>query len=179
MKQGKFILALLILFACLYLPSCTNSDERTNNQDAETVDSTYSDTTVSYFEKPDSTFEVLGVDSNLLWTVDVEHKTLKKPKSSLPPALNTVIGSLNAQYPEIQLTNPKLNHDTLALQIPNSNYFTNQMGSSGASQYLAQAIINLTSVPGIKYVKLDFEMGSHAAPGIWSKKDFQGYIVVQ
>jgi hypothetical protein len=49
------------------------------------------------------------------------------------------------------------------------------MGTSGAAQYLAEVIINLTSVNKIKYVKIDFDEGSHATPGIWSAKDFNYY----
>lgn len=178
MKQGKYFLMVLALFTYISMPSCKVND--TNDEpEEETVDSSYMDTTMKYFDNPDSNFEVLGVDSNLLWTVDITSKTLKKPKSSMTPVLGTVINSLNAQYPEIQLVNPVMGHDTLIMKIPNSDYLTNQIGSSGAAQYLAQAIINLTSVPGIKYVKLNFEMGSHASPGVWTRADFPGYIIVQ
>lgn len=178
MKQGRFFLMVLVFFTYISMPSCTVND--TNDEPEEvTVDSSYDDTTMRYFDKPDSNFEVLGVDTNLLWTVDINSKSLKKPKSSMTPVLGTVINSLNAQYPEIQLINPVMGHDTLIMKIPNSDYLTNQIGSSGAAQYLAQAIINLTSVPGVKYVKLNFVMGSHASPGVWDRSDFPGYIIVQ
>lgn len=177
MRFWKIIFTLGVLLIYVSLPSCKNRNDTEEN--TEIVDSTYSDTTVRYFDNPDSNMIVLGVDTNLLWTVDVAEKTLKKPKSSLTPLLGVVIGSLNAQYPDIQLTNPVLNRDTLMLRIPKSDYFTNQIGSSGAAQYLAQAIINLTSVPGIKFVKIDFEMGSHASPGVWSRANFPGYIIIQ
>ncbi len=178
MKQGKYFLIVLVLFTYISMPSCTVND--TNDEpEEESIDSSYEDTTVRLFESPDSNFEVLGVDSNLLWSVDINNKTLKKPTSRMTPVLGTVINSLNAQYPEIQLVNPVMGHDTLIMKIPNSDYLTNQIGSSGAAQYLAQAIINLTSVPGVKYVKLNFEMGSHASPGVWDRSDFTGYIIVK
>lgn len=179
MRLPKMIFILGALLTYVSLPACKNRNDTNDETDIEKVDSTYTDTTIRYFDNPDSNFVVLGVDTNLLWTVDVPRKTLKKPKSSLTPLLGVVIGALNTQYPDIQLTNPVLKNDTLMLKIPKSDYFTNQIGSTGAAQYLAQAIINLTSVPGIKYVKIDFEMGSHASPGVWSRADFPGYIIVQ
>ncbi|XZF15047.1 hypothetical protein ACTHGU_02850 [Chitinophagaceae bacterium MMS25-I14] len=57
--------------------------------------------------------------------------------------------------------------------IADSHILTQQMGSTGAAQYLAEAIINLTAVKGIDFVKIDFEEGDHAAPGIWSRKDYE------
>ena len=82
-------------------------------------------------------------------------------------------------FRSILLEKTGIKKDTLQLKIANSDFLTNQMGSSGPDQYLAQAVINLTSVPGIKYVQIDFKEGSHASPGVWSRKDFPGYIIIQ
>ena len=177
----KKINSLLCICRVLFLfleSSCNDAnDSAISNEDS--VDATLADTTVSLFEHPDSNFVVLGVDSNLLWTINVDKKTMKRPKSKEVPVLGLVIGSLNAQYPDIQLLDPQLAHDTLMLRIPNSNYLTNQIGTTGAAQYLAQVVLNLTTLPGVSFVKLDFEMGSHASPGTWSRKDFPGYTIIQ
>lgn len=179
-KKSILILGMLIgILLSLTFNACGDGAGEQGDMETGTNDSSYTDTAINYFDHPDSIFEVVGVDSNLLWIVNTSRKTMKRPKSSNPPALGKVVGGLNAQYPEIQLSQPVVRHDTLSLQILKSNYFTNQIGSTGVAQYLAQAIINLTSVPGINFVKLDFEEGSHASPGVWSKKDFSGYIIVQ
>jgi hypothetical protein len=49
------------------------------------------------------------------------------------------------------------------------------MGTGGATFYLAETVINLTSVNNVRFVKIDFEEGSHASPDIWSKEDFSDY----
>lgn len=176
MREKEVFIVLLIAGSCL-LTSCS----RTNNDQvvADADSSQTSDTSIRYFETPDSSFEVMGIDSALLWIVNADAKTMKRPASQSTPAMSVIINSLNAQYPGIRLTDPVMNHDTLSLKIPDSDYLTNQIGSSGAAQYIAQAIINLTSLPGVKYVKIDFKMGSHASPGVWSRSDFSDYQIVQ
>jgi len=86
---------------------------------------------------------------------------------------------LNNQYENILLEKVSIKNDTILLKINDSEYLTNQIGSSGAAQYISQAVINLTSVPGIKYVLIAFKEGNHASPGLWSRKDFPGYIIIQ
>ena len=44
---------------------------------------------------------------------------------------------------------------------------------------MADAVINLTSVKNIDFVKIDFEDASHISPGTWSKREFNNYSVLQ
>ncbi|RYF84325.1 MAG: hypothetical protein EON98_09525 [Chitinophagaceae bacterium] len=82
-------------------------------------------------------------------------------------------------YPNIRLEKVKQSNDTLYTQIKNANYLTEQMGSAGSEQYIAQAVLNLTSAPGVKYVRIDFEVGSHAMPDVWSKENFKDFKEVE
>ncbi|HMO61573.1 MAG TPA: hypothetical protein PKC39_10240 [Ferruginibacter sp.] len=114
---------------------------------------------------------------HLPWLIDTEYKT-KKRNSFLKSGIYTaghIVAALNAKYPEVQLLQPAMLNDTLWVKIDNSNYLTQQMGSSGAASYLADIVINLTAIDGVNYVKIDFEEGSHAAPGTWTKKDFADF----
>jgi len=73
----------------------------------------------------------------------------------------------------VQLAFVKTSGDTVYLKIPDPMYLTQQMGSSGPTIYLAQAVYSLTEVPGIKYVNLDFEEGDHASPGTFNRDSFK------
>lgn len=99
---------------------------------------------------------------------------VKKSDAVGPDSLSVpaVITYLNAANTNVQLTFVKTSSDTVYLKIPDPMYLTQQMGSSGPTIYLAQAVYNLTEIPGIKYVNLDFEEGDHASPGTFSRESF-------
>ena len=100
---------------------------------------------------------------------------VKKSDTVGPDSLSipAVITYLNTANTNVQLTFIKTSGDTVYLKIPDAMYLTQQMGSSGPTIYLAQAVYSLTEVPGIKYVNLDFEEGDHASPGIFSRDSFK------
>ena len=86
-----------------------------------------------------------------------------------------LIKGLNQSYPKIQLDKIKISNDTLYTEIKDSYYLGESIGSYGANAYIADAVINLTSIQNIRYVKIDFEDGSHISPGTWSKEEFENY----
>lgn len=115
-----------------------------------------------------------------VWQLDFDHKTKKINPNFKKQLLNvdTIIKGLNELYPNIKIEKVKIGHDTLYTEINNSQYLTEQLGSSGAEFYLAEAVTNLTSVKGVKYVNIHFNEGSHASPGVWSLHDFSDYKAV-
>lgn len=123
--------------------------------------------------------ELTIVNKPSLWTVEFENQSnrekLKKPEGTnietLAPA--DLISLLNQNYEGIQLRFLKISNDTLFAEIPESDRFTQQLGSTGAYNYMASVVYNLTELPNVKYVKLDFEMGDHAEPGVYTRDDFQ------
>jgi hypothetical protein len=123
----------------------------------------------------------LNTEDFYIWKVNSEEKTIRKnPK--LQHALlgvDTLIAGLNKIYPEIKLEMVRQGNDTLYTQIKEATYLTEQMGSAGAEGYIASAVINLSSAKGVKFVSIDFEMGSHAMPDVWSRKNFSDYKVIQ
>ena len=80
---------------------------------------------------------------------------------------------MNNNWPHVQLEIVKTSGDTLFIKIPQSTYLTQQMGSSGSITYLAEAVYNLTEIPGIHYVNFDFEEGDHAQPGTFNRDSFK------
>ena len=100
---------------------------------------------------------------------------MKKIEATGPDTLSAaaVVTYLNTTNNNIQLALVKTSGDTVYLKIPDAMYLTQQMGSTGPTLYLAQVIYNLTEIPGIKYVNLDFEEGDHAAPGTFNRDSFK------
>src|SRR5215204_99200 len=165
---------LFVIPCLLFIFSCSNSgNDKTANDSAHGG------------ELPDDSSEAdiieLGKEDFYVWKVDNDKKTIKRNPLITTPYLNTdtLIIGLNEMFPKIKLEKLKQSNDTLYTQIKDASFLTEQMGSSGAEFYIAQAVLNLTSVKGVKYVGVDFEMGSHASPDVWSRENFKDYKEIQ
>lgn len=165
-----FFSALLLTF----LFSCSNNaDNKTADDSTRIRELTVDSTEMDVVE--------LSKEDYYIWKVDVDEKTIRKnPKLGDDQlGVDTLIIGLNEMYPKVKLEKVKQSNDTLYTQIKDADYLTEQMGSAGSEAYLAQAVLNLTAVPGVNFVRIDFELGSHAMPDVWSKKSFKDYKVVQ
>lgn len=112
-----------------------------------------------------------------LWSAEMTDGKLAMEKDR-PAGLDSlaaepIIGFLNQTNPNIRLEYLRSSGDTVFARIPDASYLTQQMGSTGPIFYLAAVTYNLTEVPGINYVSLEFEEGDHAAPGVWNRQYFE------
>jgi hypothetical protein len=166
---------LFLILLAFYFISCDNNSIQTVSGDT-TLQGAKPDTTslVHYSDTSKS-----GGTKLYVWQIDYEHKTKTKNPMFRDEYLtvDTIIKGLNQAQPKIQLDKIKFSNDTLYTQIKDSYYLGESIGSYGANAYIADAVINLTSVKNISYVKIDFEDGSHISPGTWSKKEFENYTV--
>jgi hypothetical protein len=89
------------------------------------------------------------------------------PDTLTPAAVIAYLNSINAN---VQLQEIRTSNDTLYVKIPQAMYLTQQMGSSGPVLFFAEAVYNLTEIPGIRYVNFDFEEGDHASPSTISRE---------
>ena len=89
--------------------------------------------------------------------------------------VDSLIKGLNELHENIYIEKIKLSGDTIYTIIRNSTFLAESIGSSGAEMYLADVVLNLTEVPGIKYVDIYLEAGSHMEPGTWSRDNFSKY----
>jgi hypothetical protein len=78
----------------------------------------------------------------------------------------------------IRLEKIKISGDTIYTQIKDEEQLTEGIGTTGAEMYVADVVLNLTEVPGIKFVSIDLKEGSHMEPGTWSKDNFAKYKTV-
>jgi hypothetical protein len=91
-----------------------------------------------------------------------------------PDSLSPVkmLDYLNTKNANIQLVFKKISGDTLYIEIPEASFLTRQMGSAGPTMFIAEVVYNLTTLPGINYVHIDFEEGDHAQPGTFTRDSF-------
>lgn len=159
-----FSLAIILATAC------------NRKQKDEPIAETGEDSVIT--EVPDT---VASSETSLyIWKSDFDYTKKKNPEFT-PAVVNidSLIKGLNAMNEGIVLDKVKQGHDTLYTNIADSRHLTNEMGSSGAEVYIADVVLNLTEVPGIKYVHIQMEEGSHMQPGTWSKADFANYKPVE
>ncbi len=88
-------------------------------------------------------------------------------------SVQSVIDFLNSKNQFVQIQYSKTSGDTLFVKIPEATYLTQQMGSSGPTVFFAEAVYNLTEIPGIRFVSFVFEEGDHASPGVFDRNTFK------
>ncbi|MEJ2306217.1 MAG: hypothetical protein P8Y62_02900 [candidate division WOR-3 bacterium] len=77
---------------------------------------------------------------------------------------------LHLYPPKLKLI--EVSSDTAYLEVINSYYLTQSMGSAGAEEYITKSGISILEIEGINYVDFNFEMGDHAYPGTFSKAGY-------
>jgi hypothetical protein len=109
-----------------------------------------------------------------VWLVDFDKKTKTKNPNFKKEYLNadSLVNGLNQMNPHIILNKIKISGDTIFTGINDSEYLGERIGSYGAFTYIATAVINLTSIKNINFVKINFDDGSHISAGTWSKKQY-------
>lgn len=165
--KTKFI---LLVFICCLIWSC-HSNENENMSNEEVTDST-----TAPDMKADSPMTV--INRNMIWTVDDENpekEKLKAPANAIPDSFSVahVIQLLNENFPGIRMELVKVSNDTAYVKIPDEKRLTQEIGNTGAEDYLASATFTLTEIKNIKHVNFALEPGDHAEPGVYSREDFK------
>lgn len=57
--------------------------------------------------------------------------------------------------------------DTVIIKVLYAIYLTESMGSAGAFCYLGETVFTMTEHQSVNQVKLEFQYGSHAGPGVF------------
>jgi hypothetical protein len=163
----------LTILISFFLFSCETNPIKSYPEIADSAKQKISaDTTVSTLKNDGS-----EISLEMPWLVDSDKKTKTKNPKFKQEYLNVdrLISALNQIHPNIILDKINISGDTLFTEIRDSEYLGERIGSYGAFAYIAEVVINLTSVKNINFVKIDFEDGSHISPGTWSKKEYLNY----
>ncbi len=166
----KNIIAALLLST---LSGCsTNSTEEKDEPELVIADTVYE-------KVNDTETDTARVIKNAptIWSADFEEATntykIHKPANSMLDTLSAqnLVSLLNQDSIHVHFI--KTSHDTMFISIPESEYLTQRIGSTGAENFMATTTFTLTEMKGIKYVSYEFTEGDHASPGVYSRKDFK------
>jgi hypothetical protein len=114
-----------------------------------------------------------------VWVYDVMEDTVKQVRTISKDSLTVdkLISIINSEYnSRIRLDFKSVSNDTIYVQIKDSEYFTQRMGTSGADEFMISSTFTLTELPNIKFVNFEFEFGDHATPGTYSRKHYLDWI---
>ena len=95
---------------------------------------------------------------------------------SISKSLDELIGILNKRPTKCKIEYFETKGDTLEIKILNDEYLSEQMGTLGADCYMAETVFTLTESDRVQFVKFDMDYGSHANPGLYSRKDYERMI---
>lgn len=129
-----------------------------------------------------------GIDSTLvvknspfLWRADFEASTnsykIHEPENTRPDTLTVekMILLINDNWDSVRMNYVRVSHDTVFVSIPNSEYLTQKIGSTGAESYMATTTFSLTEMKGIRHVSYSFKGGDHASGGVFTRDDFKNF----
>ncbi|MDC1106904.1 hypothetical protein OAT16_09380 [Prolixibacteraceae bacterium] len=108
-----------------------------------------------------------------VWDEKVNDVAFKKVGATLetPYTIQELVDILNTTlFLGIEVVSQKT--ETLKIRINKSEDMTQHMGSSGARTCLGIITFTLTENLRVKKVDMDFDFGSHASPGVYSRADF-------
>jgi hypothetical protein len=115
------------------------------------------------------------IDSNKnIWDYDyvtgfpVRRRTVN-PDTLTPEKLIDLVNTYHGQE-NIKIDLVLVSNDTIYVEIKNSTYLTQQMGTTGADSYISTTVYTLTELKGIKYVDFKFVEGDHAQPGTYDRQ---------
>lgn len=116
------------------------------------------------------------IKKNTFWTYDAAADTMIRNSIPADITIDLVLDTLNNRYGNTKLKLEKAVADTLFVKIDDLS-FLQQYGSAGNYGFLAEVVFSLTEIPNVSYVFLDFEEVDHAAPGLYTRKDFDNKII--
>ena len=164
---------LFILIIVAFFSACnSNNDDTVKTPPEEEV----TDTVTTIESNADSMRTI--VNRSMIWTVQPQGTNKDKLKAPDSVQLKSysyskLIDLLNQNYPDIQMNFDKISHDTIFVKIPESQRLTNQIGDTGAENFLASVTYTLTEMPNIHFVNILMKAGDHAEPGVYSRDDFK------
>lgn len=161
LKIGWILILPLLLVACNHRGTSEN-----NNQLNEIKDSL--EINPSGIEQDRATWAYDVMADTIVQVKNVDKDTLTVEK---------MINLVNSVYhPKVLIDFTRIGNDTLFIVIKESQYLTQQMGSSGAFEFMISTTFMLTDLSGIEYITYDFQEGDHASPGTYSRKYYYDWI---
>ena len=115
------------------------------------------------------------ISKGILWSYDPENDTIVKQDLEVNLTIENVLNELNKIYTKADISLLKSSNDTIFVHVANVN-FLKELGSTGNYAFLAEVVYNLTEVPEVNFVDLDFETIDHAMPGVYSRTTLENKL---
>jgi hypothetical protein len=161
MKTNRSILFFTLLITFGIFVSCKDSNKE--DQKELILDSDISDV-FSEAAIDETNPGVWIYDYNL--DIPVKNRELLKENITY----EELIDFLNTHNENVFLEYSKHSGDTLFVEIKESTFLTQQMGSAGADAYLSVTTYTLTEANDVSIVQFNFKEGDHAIPGTYSRQ---------
>lgn len=162
---------LIVLCILLATSSC-----RLENDPADQSATDHNVSGQDYSTSKDS-IEKLSLPYLTHYNDETEQFEVKENPEHIPPInMEGLLTVLSDKYPKIPLVIDHIANDTLYVKIPDATYFTQNMGTSGASAFLVEATYGFTTLQNIEVVNFEFEEGDHAVPGPYTRTSFSEFL---
>ncbi len=99
-----------------------------------------------------------------------------KMLDSISKSPNELIEILNRRPAKCKIEYIEFNGDTINIRILDDEYLTEQMGTVGADCFMAETVFTLSENDLIKFIRFEMDYGSHASPGLYSRKNYERMI---
>ena len=158
----------IITILAIILSSCSNEKAK-NTTEVEPVNEKITDA-------PNISEDIeYPYNHHSIWAFDCMKDTVIQIHSvnrdTLSPEL--LVNLLNLDYKDkVYCEFVKIHDDTAFVKIPDSEYLTQSMGTTGAYEYMIAATFTITELDRNELVNFDFEYGDHAEPGTYTRKQF-------
>lgn len=164
-----------------FLSACGNQESSKTDKNSSQNNENITEDTLNQTDDPShAKTDNDEIDDDIsIWVYDCMVDTIIQVRSVKKDTLTSekLISIMNLKYQDkVRLDFVNISHDTIFVKIDDSDYLTQQMGTTGAIEYMILATFTLTEFPEIKFVNFDFEFGDHAWPGTYSRKYYLDWI---
>jgi hypothetical protein len=177
LQQAHHFICTSLLLSAILLASCQSQKERDKAQTLQRQNDSLRTAIDSVRKEFNLRVHKFADVRTGLWRVDTLSESGRLVFAVEYPnaTVYEIAGRLNAAFrsdsvPLFKITS--VQQHTAFVTILYSRRLTQEIGSTGAQEYLAQITLSLTSVPGIHSVDFDFEEGDHASPGTYDRQRF-------
>jgi hypothetical protein len=163
----------IIIISIIFFMGCENSVNNNLNNTSpiksvpDSMKITNSTTsTMAYIEK----YAIWGCEYDSI--KGDEKPTKLRPFEADTLTANKIEDIVNFTWPKVQVKILRSSKDTIYISIPDSEVLTQQMGTTGAEEFMISTTFSFTEIKGVNYVTYNFIEGDHATPGTYSRKSW-------
>jgi len=158
--------------------SCKERKIQINNSSSEVLSSENQ-------EQKNKRKECLEMRTSYLWKAEIDEKgddfLIKGGMvSEIGDDLNLISTHLNKLHPPLEVQILGIEDSVLKVNFTNESILTQQLGTTGASQFIVSLVYSFTENKKIDKVEIDILEGDHFSSGVYSRDDFKNeYYILE